>query len=713
MVAGRGLDSAAMVAKGRAMKPYFQDQWTTLYNGDCREVMKTLADCSVDAVVTDPPAGISFMGKAWDHNKGGRNAWVAWLTEVMRECLRVLKPGGHALVWALPRTSHWTGWAIESAGFEVRDRVSHLFGTGFPKSLDVSKAIDAAVPRIGMFDGFALHFAEARKRSGLSQKDIARYFPSKSGRLTGCVWNWENAANVPTSEQWKVLQPMLGLSDEWLPLIERVEAEREVIGTDRNWGNAGSVPLTGYREFDLTVSATADAKQWNGWGTALKPACEDWWLCRKPLAGTIAENVLQHGTGGLNIDATRIAAEPWQRTDRTLSSGLGNEAFVSATTYEKRIDQLRENNLGRWPANVITDGSDEVLAGFPDSNGQQGDLSGHSKDRLSKGIFGDMKAGRDAVARLDSGSAARFFKSCGYSEVEELFHRAKAIIQAWDPDLASTADNLSSLSGENAVSVLKRAVIAGSQGVKLLSDSTGLSTTVTPLELKRLGEALITAILSIERSVSPALPQEGPIDNRCLVRIAATQKQTDTTAITISHWRSNGSADPVTLTLTSLNSEVGAKDSNANRLIYCAKASQQDRNEGLENLPTQSAGAVTDRKDGSAGLNSPRAGAGRTSGSRNFHATVKPTALMRYLCRLITPPNGLILDPFAGSGSTGKAAAIEGFRTILIEVDPGYCELAKHRVQEPPSLFNPPPREPEREPESAMEQTTLFAGVSA
>jgi DNA modification methylase len=149
------------------------------------------------------------------------------------------------------------------------------------------------------------------------------------------------------------------------------------------------------------------------------------------------------------------------------------------------------------------------------------------------------------------------------------------------------------------------------------------------------------------------------------------------------------------------------KAGSAARFFYCAKASQEDRNEGLEDLPMQSAGTVTDRKDGSAGLNSPRAGAGRNSGSRNPHPTVKPTALMRYLCRLITPPNGLILDPFAGSGSTGKAAAIEGFRTILIEVDPDYCELAKRRVQEPPSLFNPLPREPESE--STMEQTTLFS----
>ena len=114
----------------------------TLLQGDCIEVMRTMPDNSVDSLVTDPPAGISFMGKEWDDNKGGRDKWIAWLTEVMKEAYRVMKPGAHGLVWALPRTSHWTGMALENAGFEVRDRVAHIFGNGFPKSQNVGKAID-------------------------------------------------------------------------------------------------------------------------------------------------------------------------------------------------------------------------------------------------------------------------------------------------------------------------------------------------------------------------------------------------------------------------------------------------------------------------------------------------------------------------------------------------------------------------------------------
>lgn len=112
--------------------------------GDCLEILKSHTENHFDSLVTDPPAGISFMGKEWDGDKGGRDSWIQWMTEVMKECLRVMKPGAHGLVWALPRTSHWTATALENAGFEVRDIITHLFGTGFPKSHDISKGIDKA-----------------------------------------------------------------------------------------------------------------------------------------------------------------------------------------------------------------------------------------------------------------------------------------------------------------------------------------------------------------------------------------------------------------------------------------------------------------------------------------------------------------------------------------------------------------------------------------
>ena len=188
----------------------------TLHHGDCLKVLKTLPSCSVDAIVTDPPAGIAFMGKSWDTDKGGRDAWIAWMQSIAQECLRVIKPGGHALVWALPRTSHWTGMAWENAGWEPRDKVVHLFGTGFPKSLNVSKAIDKAAGAEREVVGYS---------RGVGVEDNQGY----GGIARGGVGIVQKGIDVP-----------------------------------------------------VTASATPEAHQWEGWGTALKPAAEDWWLLRKP-----------------------------------------------------------------------------------------------------------------------------------------------------------------------------------------------------------------------------------------------------------------------------------------------------------------------------------------------------------------------------------------------------------------------------------------------
>lgn len=455
------------------MTPYWTDTNPdiSIYHGDCLQVMReVLADNSIDAIVTDPPAGIGFMGKEWDHHKGGRDQWVAWMSGVMRECLRVLKPGGHSLVWAIPRTSHWTAWAIESAGFEIRDRVSHLFGSGFPKSLDVSKAIDET--------------AGAEREVVGVREDFAARAP-------------KNKFN-----QFSSINP----------------SERGV-----------NSPLFASKMGQITAPTTEAAKQWNGWGTALKPACEDWWLCRKPLDGTVAENVLKWGVGALNIDGCRIetAGEVIHtpQSEPSLRAGVvGVDLGISSASTEQfqqaqRESVVRANALGRWPSHVIHDGSEEVLAGFPETESGFKVGGQYAKD----GMFAMSHDGEPCYN--DKGNAARFF--------------------------------------------------------------------------------------------------------------------------------------------------------------YCAKASKEDREIGLDDLPVRTAGEVTDRADGSDGLNSPRAGAGRTSGSRNVHPTVKPVELMRYLCRLITPPKGLILDPFFGSGSTGKAARKEHFRCIGIEADEYYCAIAARRCAIP------------------------------
>lgn len=421
------------------MHAYFDGAGWQLFVGDCHVSMTFIADASVDSVVCDPPYELGFMGKSWDAS-GIANDSAMWA-----EVLRILKPGGHLLAFSGSRTYHRMVCAIEDAGFEIRDQIMWVYGSGFPKSLDVSKAID--------------------KTMGAERE------------------------------------------------ILRKSADRRNDGTTYGLGHSGSVtsgePITA-------------AAAWSGWGTALKPAHEPIVMARKPLIGTVVENVLAHGTGAINVDGCRVdgdGAKQWS----TPRGGIG---FPDTAATAELID----NQQGRWPANLIHDGSDEVLAAFPDAKGQQGDLLNHTNDRQSPhGCYGKMAAA-DHIARRDvSTSAARFF--------------------------------------------------------------------------------------------------------------------------------------------------------------YCAKASKSDRNAGCDTLNHKSAAECTDRQDASAGLNSPRAGAGRTSGAVNNHPTVKPNELMRYLCRLVTPPGGTVFDPFTGSGSTGRAALQEGFKFIGCELDSdadgnpmGYTEIIIARL---------------------------------
>lgn len=420
------------------VEPYWTDKEPdfALYCGDNRVVMPQLEAESVDSIVTDPPYELGFMGKGWDRSG------IAYDVAVWCECLRVLKPGGHLLAFGGSRTYHRLACAIEDAGFEIRDQIQWIYGSGFPKSLDVSRAIDSHL--------------------GVESKVIG------------------TRSAIPS-----------------------VAFEQ-------------STPYaTGRTEIPVTTAASWAARQWEGYGTALKPAHEPIVLARRPLAGTVAENVLWHGTGGLNIDGCRVGVDVvgWHGDpSREFSGGLD-----SPEPNGRPVE-------GRWPANVIHDGSEEVLARFPETGPSSRSELTSTPGRIYGGGRG-LPSYTGIYGFDDAGSAARFF--------------------------------------------------------------------------------------------------------------------------------------------------------------YIPKADKSDRSEGLDDLPLHTAGEVTDRKDGSDGLNSPRAGAGRTNGSRNHHPTVKPTDLMRYLCRLITLPKGLVLDPFHGSGSTGKAARAEGFRFIGIEINEEYCALARARCEIP------------------------------
>ncbi len=267
-----------------------------IFHGDCLKVLPELPVNTFDSLVTDPPASIGFMGQEWDGDRGGRQPWVSWLSRCMREALRVLKPGAHGLVWAFPRRSHWTALALEDAGFEIRDCIHHYFLSGFPKSLNVGLAVDAKL-QVGKSNSRSLKVANDSR-----------------------------------------------------------EGEGRYIQSGRNNGILGDV--TGPRLLKDTPT-TDQAKQWNGWGTHLKPAIEHWWLVRKPLSEpTVAENVLKWGTGALNIGACRIPT--WHKAKTPFPEGATSaESIGKGYNGKPRPADLHPDS--RYPSHFIV--SDWELLG--------------------------------------------------------------------------------------------------------------------------------------------------------------------------------------------------------------------------------------------------------------------------------------------------------------------------------------------------------------
>jgi DNA modification methylase/transcriptional regulator with XRE-family HTH domain len=556
-----------------------------LHCGNSLDVLATLRDDSVDSIVTDPPYGLSFMGRKWDYDVPSVDIWV--------ECLRVLKPGGHLLAFAGTRTQHRMAVNIEDAGFDIRDMIAWVYGSGFPKSHNIGKAIDkhggSSVAWFGPW------FRKWRAERGITQKQVAALFPSKAGGLTGCVANWELGFNLPTPEQFNLIRDTFGL-----PFESISAAEREVVGT-KEWSNSAShfVPGEDHSQrvrLDITAPATPEAQQWDGWGTALKPALEPITVARKPFKGNVAANVLEHGTGAINIDGCRVGTE--ERFNLAAGNKAGGNSLNLSAVGMPEADG--KTCVGRWPANLIHDGSDEVTE-----------------------LFGD---------------AQRFFQQCksSYNEVWQDLNPHQST--------ASTAESCSPQDVRHAASALERAAsLALPEGRHCSNLSMEPSTTATASELKNLAESVTQAILNI----APRFWQEQePVKLSLsinLVNVVVQKEQTGITTITASHWKSDGSAAPVTFSITPKSLEAGEKDYVA-RLKYVPKCNKKDR-------------------DGST------------------HPTMKPTDLMAYLCRLVTPPEGIVLDPFMGSGSTGKAAMREGFSFVGIEREEEYVAIASKRLQ--------------------------------
>lgn len=330
--------------------------------GDCLDVMKEMEDNSVDSIVTDPPYGLSaarnsgksskggFMGKEWDYDVPSVEIW--------REALRVLKPGGHLLAFSGTRTYHRMVVNIEDAGFEIRDSiVCWLYFSGFPKSHNIGKALDKrGGESIAWFGSW---FKEWRTKQNITMKSVGEHFLSKNGKLTGCVYNWEEGRSLPTNEQFNKLCELYDL-----PFSSMKEAKRKILKEDIRyrsndaWEADGKGMLgMGKQDFSVSEPATPKAKEWDGWGTALKPAHEPVCVARKPLIGTVVENVLEHGTGALNIDGCRIEYDPesYERNKKASEKAPKEheKAVWKDTGHKKRVDVFSPK--GRWPSNVIMD----------------------------------------------------------------------------------------------------------------------------------------------------------------------------------------------------------------------------------------------------------------------------------------------------------------------------------------------------------------------
>lgn len=330
-----------------------------IINDSMLNLLNHIKPNTIDSIVTDPPYELNFMNKGWD------NTGIAFYKETWQKCYETLKPGGYLLAFGGSRTFHRIACAIEDAGFEIRDCIMWLYGSGFPKSMDISKQIDKRGAT--SISWFGEYLKNVLKEKNMSYSDLAKHFPSKTGGVTGCVHNWVEGKNMPTLEQFNKICEILNL-----PFDKLEEAEREVIGKKKTnltvYQNIGDTNISG--EVDITIPSTELAKQWAGWGTCLKPAFEPIIVARKPFKGSLVDNVLEYGVGGLNIDECRV-----ETTDKySYPNGCGGSSFgIGKGVDGTRTEPTESNPLGRFPANVILtyDETDfeEVCGGFPSEKG--------------------------------------------------------------------------------------------------------------------------------------------------------------------------------------------------------------------------------------------------------------------------------------------------------------------------------------------------------
>lgn len=389
------------------MKLYSENENYKLYHGNMLDMSEVIEPNSIDSIITDPPYELNFMNKGWD------NSGIAFQPDTWKKCYEVLKPGGHLLAFGGSRTFHRIACAIEDAGFEIRDTIMWLYGSGFPKSMDISKSLDKRNGKQNEdFTKFGNYVKRCREAKGYSKNDIDKIM----GTNTACAW-WEGRmykddfiVQLPDKENYYKLKEVLDMNDDYDYLIEWQEAEREVIGKKESGCFNGqekdryTIGSSKSLEVDITIPSTDLAKQWQGWGTALKPSFEPIIVARKPFKGSLVDNVIEYGVGGINIDECRVGNE-----ERTQFSGRSQSKSTVYNSYNQDNAHY-ETVQGRFPANTILtyDESDfdEVCGGFPNTKSQK---PRNVSNEYTSAIYGKYAERQENCIYNDSGSASRYF----------------------------------------------------------------------------------------------------------------------------------------------------------------------------------------------------------------------------------------------------------------------------------------------------------------
>jgi DNA modification methylase len=591
--------------------------------GDCLEVLKTIPDNSVSSVVTDPPYGLSFMNKQWDYDVPSVDIW--------KECLRVLKPGGHLLAFSGSRTYHRMAVRIEDAGFEIRDQIMWVYGSGFPKSHNIGKAVDK----------------------------------------------------------------LQGNEREYLGETTQVAKRSETAMGDRTDAGAGM-----YSGNKTTLPITKGNTEWEGWGTALKPSHEPIVMARKPLSEkTVAENVLRWGTGGLNIDDSRIEYkgdnDKWKidhskETQQTNPQPMGKDSDDLKRTH---IDEPHEG--GRWPANIIFD--EEAGQVLDQQSGISTGKVGMTQQSSPKNLYEGFKSKGDTKINdgiTDKGGASRYFLNVKVDTEDFFMYIYNTLNELLCGNILENQQVVTTLSG--VIKEVEKCIVKqGQYTIGSLSmdqfqkDTISIISTLTKLmtELKIYNslQRVNTDFYTQELGKTINKLMELNTENVSVVEtinhlMGLTLEMVEHIKVIVKNveelnYKNGGKQIRNITTNTTGNIEKG------NSFFYCPKASKKDRNEGLDGFEKKQ----VFQKNTSTFITDPRHPDGgyehNPISQSNHHPTVKPTALMEYLIKLVTPKGGTVLDCFLGSGSTGKAAVRNGFDFIGIERDEEYIKIAEARIK--------------------------------